>query len=83
MSLEISMGLNLSQKQTLKQQLIVRMPPYNWSLLDSMLEEGDTLLRFKKIQLDVSAMDVEERLSAVDNANEVFRFAYIRAENGY
>jgi hypoxanthine phosphoribosyltransferase/predicted Rossmann-fold nucleotide-binding protein len=28
-------------------------------------------------------MDVEERLSAVDNANEVFRFAYIRAENGY
>ena len=74
----MSMGLSLSQHLT--QQLVVSMPPTNWSLLDAFRDEGDTPLRFKKSQLDVSALSLEERLKAVDGANEVFRFAYTRAE---
>jgi len=79
MSFGMSMGMSLSQSLT--QQLVVSMPPTNWSLLDAFRDEGDTPLRFKKVQLDVSAMSLEDRLRAVDNANEVFRFAYTRAES--
>ena len=75
----MSMGLSLSQHLT--QQLVVSMPPTNWSLLDAFRDEGDTPLRFKKFQLDVSALSLEERLKAIDGTNEVFRFAYTRAES--
>ena len=79
MSFGMSMGLSLSQHLT--QQLVVSMPPTNWSLLDAFRDEGDTPLRFKKFQLDVSALSLEERLKAIDGTNEVFRFAYTRAES--
>jgi hypoxanthine phosphoribosyltransferase len=57
------------------------MPATNWSLLDAVRDEGDTPLRFKKIQLDVSMLGLEERLRTVDDANAVFRFAYTRSED--
>src|SRR3989338_6679162 len=81
MDFGMSMGMSMNLSQILTQQLVVNMPPTNWSLLDAFRDEGDTPLRFKKFQLDVSAMSLEERLKAVDNANEVFRFAYTRAES--
>lgn len=81
MSFGIGMGMGMNLSQILTQQLVVSMPPTNWSLLDALRDEGDTPLRFKKTQLDFSAMSLEDKLRAVDDANEVFRFAYTRAES--
>ncbi len=77
----MGMGMSTHLSQQLTQQLVVSMPPTNWSLLDAFRDEGDPPLRFKKVQLDVSAMSLEERLKAVDDVNEVFRFAYTQAES--
>src|SRR3989344_3730806 len=78
MGMSLSMGMSL--RQSLTQQLVVTMPPMNWSLLEAFEEEGDKPLRFKKNQLDFENMSLEQRLVAVDQANEVFRFAYTQAE---
>ncbi len=80
MSMGMGMSMGLSMRQSLTQQLVVSMPPMNWSLLRAFEEEGDKPLRFKKTQLDVENMSLEQRLAAVDQANEVFRFAYTQAE---
>ncbi len=80
MSMGMSMGMSMSLRQSMTQQMVVSMPPMNWSLLRAFEEEGDKPLRFKKSQLDVENMTLEERLAAVDKANEVFRFAYAQAE---
>lgn len=79
MSMGMSLGIRVQQRLT--QRLVVSMPPINWSLLDAFRDEGDTPLRFKKVQLDVSTLSLEERLKAVDEVNEVFRFAYTQAES--
>ena len=70
MSFGMSMEMSMNLSQRLTQQLVVSMPPTNWSLLDAFRDEGDTPLRFKKVQLDVSAMSLEERLRAVDSVND-------------
>ena len=80
MGMSMGMGMDMSMRQSLTQQLVVSMPPMNWSLLSAFEEEGDKPLRFKKTQLDVGNMTLEERLAVVDQANEVFRFAYTHAE---
>lgn len=77
----MSFGMSMNLSQRLTQQLVVSMPPINWSLVDAFRDEGDTPLRFRKVQLDVSTMSLEERLKVVDDVNEVFRFAYTRAES--
>lgn len=82
MSMGMSMSMNLSMRQSLEQKMVVAMPPINWSLLDAFDDEGDKPLRFAKTELDVTELPLEERLKRVDDANEVFRFAYTRAE-GY
>ncbi|MBU0461083.1 MAG: hypothetical protein KJ574_00695 [Nanoarchaeota archaeon] len=74
------MGLSLRQSIELRQELKVALPPTNWSLVEAFKEEGDDPLFFKKNQLDVADMPLEQRLAAVDNENEVFRFAYTQAE---
>lgn len=79
MGMSLGMGQHLSQRLT--QKLVTSLPPMNWSLLDAFNDEGDSPLQFQKVQLDVSAMSLEERLQAVDKVNEVFRFAYTRAQN--
>ena len=79
MGLGMSMSTSLSQRLT--QKLEVSMPPNNWSLLDAFKDEGDTPLRFKKLQLDFSGKSLEERLRAVSDANEIFRFSYTRAKS--
>tara|TARA_Y100000310_G_C20633980_1_gene790187 strand:- start:47 stop:1738 length:1692 start_codon:yes stop_codon:yes gene_type:complete len=80
MSMGMGMSMGLSLRQSLTQRLVVSMPPMNWSLVKAFEEEGDQPLRFKKDQFDTSGMGLEERLQAVDDANEVFRFAYTKAE---
>jgi hypoxanthine phosphoribosyltransferase len=81
MGFGIGIGAGLSQRLSIEQA--ISLPPTNWSLLDAFRGEGDKPLRFKKIQLDISGMSLEERLRAVDDANEVFRFAYTRAGSKY
>src|SRR3990167_5118617 len=75
MSLSFRMGMQMSMKMKLT------LPSINWSLLDAYKEEGDEPLRFRKTRLDVSGLPLEDRLAAVDRANEIFRFAYTQAEN--
>ena len=75
------MSLGLSQSLRLDQRLTLSLPSTNWSLLDAFRDQGDTPLQFNKIQLDVSEMSLEERLKAVDDANEVFRFEYGQEED--
>lgn len=50
------MGMSMMQSQRLTQQQVISLPFTNWSLLDAFRDEGDTPLRFKKAQLDVSAV---------------------------
>ena len=75
------MGFGQHQSMIMTQRLMISLPPTNWSLLDAFGDEGDTPLRLKKIQLDVSGMSLEERLHTVDSANKIFRFAYTQAKS--
>lgn len=75
------LGMGLGLRQELSQQIIVELPSTNWSLIDAYTRGGNQPLKFQKKQLDVSRMSLEQRLAAVDKANEVFRFVYARGED--
>ncbi|MDO8556509.1 MAG: hypothetical protein Q7R96_05050 [Nanoarchaeota archaeon] len=77
MHLGMSLGLNMQQRLVLSVQLPL---PTNWSLVDAFKEEGHQPLRLEKKELDLSGMPLEQRLRTVDEANEVFRFAYTTKE---
>ena len=74
------MNLSLGLQHKLALKPVILLPPTNWSLVSAFEEEGDQPLRLKKKRLELSGITLEERLRAVDDANEIFRFAYAQAE---
>lgn len=70
------MGFSLRLRLDLTQKLVLSLPVTSWSLVKAIEEEGEEPLRFEKKHLDTSRMSLTERLEAVDEANEVFRFEY-------
>lgn len=91
----MSFGMGMSLRYTITHQLIVSMPPIQWSLLQAYqngivgpppyveptFEEEEFTPRLKLEQRQIEGFESlshVERMRLVDEANEVFRFAYTR-----
>ncbi|MBX7138735.1 MAG: hypothetical protein K1X83_12200 [Oligoflexia bacterium] len=77
--MSMSLGFSLSPRLSLGHRLT--LPSNNWSLVDAYLGEGDTSA-FSKIRMEEwENLPIEERLHRVDQANQVFRFTYVRSDH--
>lgn len=80
MGFSMGASMQLSHKVMLKQA--IALPYVNWSLVDAYKEESDKTRRFKKKDLEgIDGLPIEERLKKIDEANEIFRFHYVQAED--
>ena len=79
-----SLGLSLSLTTSLKQQQItLKLPQTNWSLVNAWDEEEDTGCKFPKKKLELNNLSLDEILEKVDGENEIFRYEYVEKKNKY
>ena len=90
MGMGMSMGLSL--KQALTQKILVSMPSIQWSLVNAY-NNGQTgpptfeeevfepRLKLEQRTIDFQDSDHIKRMKMVDEANEIFRFAYTRGSD--
>lgn len=69
-------GMQLTMGYRLEIKIALPMPPTHWNPVDVFKEGGADPVYLQRVQLPVEGLPIEERLSVIDTANEVFRFLY-------
>lgn len=65
-------------------QQAIAMPPTNWSFADAFEDEGTTGCKLPSKRLEgLEGLSLDERLRKIDEANELFRFAYAKEGKKY
>lgn len=82
----MNMGMSLHLSQKLTQQLVVSLPPMNWSLVSAFEQDAQHgfifPLTIKRNKLEsFNTLEHEARMKRIDELNEMFRFAYTRGRD--